>query len=667
MKRTTRLYLASLAVAVGLAQAPLHAAVSIISLTPSVASPQTLGTTVTWTAKATDSGAGPVTFQFNVAYGTGSYTLARGFNAGTLSAGTWTSQPFAWNTIQGEGTYTIQVIAKDFGTGQTAVQTATFTLNAFATTRSAVKKVNHPLVALFGIPPCAIGRSVRVAFSTGTNPINYTNWVNCNGSVSVNFYVAGMLPSTTYAMYSQTMISGKITNGTPLSFTTGALPASLPPQHLFPAFTVNAPAGPNTDITDSMLLWSFTKFWVPTATDLNGNIIWYYANGTDTLVTRPIAGGTLLTIQDGPTWNSITQVQQVLREIDLAGNTIRETNTGIISQQLVAKGATDGISCGIVKNPQVGTGCLDDFHHDAIRLPNGDTAFFAHIEKLFPPGTQGSTTGLSVDILSEMLIVLDSNWQVKWYYDAFQHASGAPQLDINRAAPLGEICTSGGGTGDCPTKLALAPGAPGTVKTANDWTHSNTICYIPPVPPSTHDYFLVSVRDQDWLIKIDYNGGTGNANILWRMGNEGDFTITDSSTWAWFSHQHDAGIESNGLLTLFDNGNTRVSPPPLGLGSGVSRGMALSFDESTRLVTPVLSVSLFLPAPYSNTYAPALGSAQLLSNGNYFFQAGIPLADAIQILPTPGTTTGTQVLNVSSADYSYRAWQMPSFYNPPTT
>jgi hypothetical protein len=40
--------------------------------------------------------------------------------------------------------------------------------------------------------------------------------------------------------------SGKITNGSDLSFTTGALPSMLPPVHFFPPFTVNIPAGPNT-------------------------------------------------------------------------------------------------------------------------------------------------------------------------------------------------------------------------------------------------------------------------------------------------------------------------------------------------------------------------------------------------------------------------------------
>jgi arylsulfate sulfotransferase len=653
LDRKSCLCVTGLLAALGMACTPLHATVSIVSMTPSLASPQALGTTVTWTVKATDTSSGPLTFQFNVRPGSQPYVLARDFNKGTLSSGTWTAQPFAWTSIVTEGSYTIEVVAKDFTSGESATMTAPYTL----TTRvrngnSVVHQTTNALIALFSAPACASGSSIRVAFYTGTSPLSYTNWVSCSPRHSMNFYVAGMLPSTTYTMYSQVETGSSIVNGNSLSFTTSALPARLPNKQYFATFNVNIPPGLNTDTADSMLLWSFTKVIVPVVTDLNGNIIWYYPSGKDTLVTRPLAGGTLLTIQDGPTWGSKTTVQQLLREIDLAGNTLHETNTGIISQQLMAMGATDAAPCASITNPKVGDACLDDFHHDAIRLPNGYTAFFAHIEKLYPAGTQGSTTGQPVDILSEILIVLDTNWQVKWYFETFQHAGGAPQLDINRPDPLGETCTPG--AGDCPTKLTLA-------STANDWTHSNAIYYIAAVPPSTHDYFMVSVRDQDWIVKVDYNNATGTGNILWRMGPGGDFTFNNinNDPWPWFSHQHEPGLEGGGILTLFDNGNTRVSPPPVGLGSGNSRGMALRVNESKMQVTPVLSVDL-------GVYSGALGSAQLLSNGNYFFLSGIP-AYSIEILPTPGTTTGTQVLNVGSPDYSYRGWQMSSLYAPPTS
>jgi hypothetical protein len=124
-------------------------------------------------------------------------------------------------------------------------------------------------------------------------------------------------------------------------------------------------------------------------------------------------------------------------------------------------------------------------------------------------------------------------------------------------------------------------------------------------------------------------------------------------------------------MTLFDNGNTRISPPPKGLGSNCgpadcnSRGMVLDVNEVNMEATPLLSADL-------GVYCVALGSAQLLSDGNYFFAPGQyishggPYSFAIEILPTPGTIVGTQVLNLQGTK-RYRAWQMLSMYAPPAT
>ena len=103
-----------------------------------------------------------------------------------------------------------------------------------------------------------------------------------------------------------------------------------------------------------------------------------------------------------------------------------------------------------------------------------------------------------------------------------------------------------------------------------------------------------------------------------------------------------------------------------GVGSGNSRGMALTVDESALQVTPVLSVDL-------GVFSTADGSAQLLPDGNYFYLAALVVVNSsseesysIEILPTAGTDTGTQVLNLQSVD-GYRGWLMPNLYNPPIT
>lgn len=184
-------------------------------------------------------------------------------------------------------------------------------------------------------------------------------------------------------------------------------------------------------------------------------------------------------------------------------------------------------------------------------------------------------------------------------------------------------------------------------------------------------------------MKIDYKDGAGTGNILWRMGPSGDFAFNNvyNDPWPWFSHQHEAGIENGGAgpFTVLDNGNTRVSAPSKstggvpGLGSKGcapndcnTRGMALTFNESNMTVNPVVSANL-------GYFADAMGSAQLLSDGNYYFLAAIVLSGGgtgtgydLQIQPTSGTPSGPTVFSLSGPA-SYRSFQMPNLYSPPTT
>jgi len=488
-----------------------------------------------------------------------------------------------------------------------------------------------------------------------------------------------MYPSTTYQIAAQTSTNGVVTTGTPVSFTTGALPTTI----RFPTFKTIVAPGTQTDTADSVILHNLVQLgggtiYPSVATDLSGSIIWYYypnnAAHTDVLA-RPLKNGGILSIENGTSWNPASQFQQLLRQVDLAGNILRETNTGIIQQELLALGAANLGPCTVfLSPPPVGAACLGAFHHDAIQFTIGSvtyTAVIADVEKIYPAGTQGDTSGLPVDIVGDAIVVLNQNWQPVWYFDSFEHAGGAPQLDINRAAVLGETCVVG--QSGCPPMFLLGSNI---APKARDWLHANTLYYWPTDNSGgTSGDILWSARHQDWVMKVAFNNGTGNGNILWRMGPDGDFTFVNqyNDPWPWFSHQHDSGIETDGVMTVFDNGNTRVAAPPIGLGSPAcqpndcnSRGMALTFSETNMTVTPVLSADL-------GYYATAMGSAQLLSNGAYFFVPAIVLLSlnqeagySIEILPTTGTDTGTTVLNLQGPEH-YRGWQMTSMYSVPTT
>jgi len=672
-------YLWSLAGLLGVLCAPAYATVAITAMTPSVKSPQLLGTPVTWTVTATDSNPNLLTFQFNVAVPGQALGLIKDFNVGTLAAGTWTAQPFVWVPTGVEGAYKVEVVIKDFTSGETATKTVVFDVTPRVTGATPVITATaNPIVALFSAPSCASGSTMAVRFQPQTKsvaPAVTTLFQKCHPPATMNFEIAGMYPSTEYEMVAETKTDGKITASSTVAFKTGALPTNI----TFPSFTVDLSTTPDTTdwvILQNLLQFGVTPIYPAVATDLTGKIIWYYNPGQSIFLTRPLQNGTFLTMQSGPSWDPASTQLQLLDQIDFAGNIVKETNIGVLSEQLLAMGATDATLCSTVLSqtptPPSGAACIDSFHHDAIQtLPNGDTAVLVAIEKIFPAGTQGSTTGLPVDIIGDMIIVLNSSWQVVWYFDTFDHDGGA-EIPITQPAVLGETC-SAGLSGGCPEIFLVTSGIS---PKANDWLHANALYYW----PQDKD-IIMSMRNQDLVVKIDYNngvqsGGLGTGNVLWRMGPCWDFTMNSSATWPWFSHQHDVGIQNNGAgpLSVLDNGNTRWSQPGKstgciqGLGSGDSRGMALTVDESTLTVTPVVSQDL-------GVQSFGDGSAQLLADGDWsFLPSDVFLTGTLSFVsyiqeytaPPSGSTSGTEVFDMQ-APQNYRIWRMPSMYAPPIT
>ncbi len=694
MPRKTPPFLAGL---LALLSAPAFATVTIVSLAPSPASPQPIGSMIAFTATAADTGAGPLAFQFYISAPKGPAMMVKDFVPGTLSGGRWTSPSFVWVPTGSDGSYLIEVAAKDFVSGQSATKTITYKVEAVVTgSTPVVVETANPLVALFSAPSCAKGSTIRTVYQVQTAselPIQggNTNWVACHPPSTMTFEVAGMYPSTAYTLYAETNTGGVITPGTKVSFTSGALPTSVK----FPIFTHN-PAG--TDTSNPVLLHNFITFvpgaqpvYPDVATDLSGNIVWYYYANDAThsdILTRPLPGGGTLTLQDDLAWDPTVTQEQYLRQIDLAGNIVRETNMGAIQQELIALGSVDGGSCTGITNPAVGTACVGSFHHDAIRtLPNGYMAALLDIEKIFPIGTQGDESGLPVDIVGDMIVVLDSNWQVIWYWDAFNPnggGNGYPQLPVAQTAPLGETC--GTSTQGCSPIFLLGPTI---APLAHDWVHANALYYWPaPQDGNTTGGDIVwSSRHQDRIFRINYQDAAGDGSIIWQMGppdngllQASDFTLTNTwnDPWPWFSHQHDAGIQNGGAgpMTLMDNGNTRVGQPPLGLSDCEpydchSRGMAFTIDQTTMTLTPLVSYDL-------GGFSTSMGSADLLSDGNYFFENAIvfvsvnvgTLGYSLEISPTnpPAPEVGPMVpLMDISGWQQYRAWQMQSLYNPPTT
>ncbi len=376
-----------------------------------------------------------------------------------------------------------------------------------------------------------------------------------------------------------------------------------------------------------MILWQ--TFTVPTATDLAGKVIWYSPGPA---VVRMEAGGNFYSYSlangsfDGST----------LTQYDLAGNAIRQTNVEIINEQLVAKGYQP----------------LGSFNgHEARTLSNGNILALGSTDRISTTA-QGGTPAHPVDIIGDMVLVLDHNLQLVWAWDSFA------KQDIYRKAPLNDTCTQGGG--GCP---AFNP----SFTIANDWLHTNS------AQETADGNIIISERAQDWVIKINYANGTGNGDVLWRMGPDGDFTIvnppsqtcgTPNNVFPWFTHQHDAAFqfEENGdaggatIMTIFDDGNTRAKECPAPQNS---RGMILFVNEAARQVYIETAADL-------GGFSGALGSGQLLApgDGNLYasYDNGILSTGGAQ--STEVNLAGQIVYEMQTNGASYRNYRMANLYTP---
>jgi hypothetical protein len=105
------------------------------------------------------------------------------------------------------------------------------------------------------------------------------------------------------------------------------------------------------------------------------------------------------------------------------------------------------------------------------------------------------------------------------------------------------------------------------------------------------------------------------------------------------------------LLSVYDNGNLRRLTNP----AANSRGQVLWIDELNKRVIPILNADL-------GNYAFALGSAELLCNGNYYFNNGVtgsPLrSESVEVL-----RDGSVNSVMTNTNPAYRTFRMYNIYN----
>jgi len=496
----------------------------------------------------------------------------------------------------------------------------------FGANEGSVAPSSNPLVAQYTVASECPGQAM-VEFGPDTTYGRSTAWYPVAGYYSKTvILVAGMRAGTTYHMRAEVQCSGSTatTETADATFTTGALPSTA----TFPALQVTRPDPPQPTSEGAGI--ELIDTIAPTAnmmqlyfTDRDANPIWYYN------VDATYYPFTIKPLPNSHFILSLTSSQQspgsILREVDLSGTTIREMSIDVLQQKAQAAGF-DFVPAG--------------YHHDLLPLDNGHLIVLVNCFKDFT--NLAGYTG-TITVQGDAVIDLDSNWNAVWAWNSFDY------LDVNRHL------------------------APALMNNVLDWTHSNALVYSP-----GDGNILISMRHQSWVLKINYSNGAGTGNVLWRLGYDGDFALTQggvptSDPSVWFSFQHFPSViaqtGSQTTLGLWDNGDYRV----LNAGGSLctipgppdcySRATVFQVDESSMVA------DLSWDYEPGGLFSQWGGSLVQLANGDIEFDVNAPLVEpgpnvASEVQEVTQTSTPQVVwkMDIPLPMFAYRAYRVPSLY-----
>jgi hypothetical protein len=246
------------------------------------------------------------------------------------------------------------------------------------------------------------------------------------------------------------------------------------------------------------------------------------------------------------------RVSDTIREFDFLGNNYRVWH------------ATGDPPAQILPNSKPVDAA--NFHHDVFHMESsGNILTLAQTRRTvedFPlSGTDPSAFG-TVEIISDAILEIDSdgnlvhNWDLADIMDPQRGGHGLFRNDTPNVA---------------------------------DWSHSNGVVHDP-----RDDSIIVSVRNQDAVIKFDRNSG----ELKWILGpHEGwgpefqEYLLTPvGDDFEWPYHTHSPMLLPNGNLMVHDNGNFRARPydsPQQPSDSYTRGGVEFAINEETMEVSQV--------------------------------------------------------------------------------
>jgi arylsulfate sulfotransferase len=543
-------------------------------------------------------------------------------------------------TIDASGNYTPPPGSPSLIVAVTATSKTDPTKSASATVNVAAPgqfaNTNNVQVAQYAVSTAASAK-VSVQFGLDTS-YGLTTWTQPTPQLGgpVSLFVAGMKASTPYHMRGVLQFA----DGTQFldadqTFTTGALPANLVPT-ITTTTTPGMTPQSGVELLDMVVITPAGKLPESVVTDLSGNALWAYQpalpGGPGPNPVKLLPNGHFLINFSGNPDGANAAVQ----EVDLGGNVIWQMTTAELNTALAAA------TCAECNVTVIGT------HHDFQVLSNGHLIVLASLTQTLPDST--TPTGDIVIDLGDMENVGGNNPnhvpQPVWAWNEFNH------LDTNR-------------------RPYMYP----------DWTHSNAVIY-----SKDDGNLIISIRHQNWLVKIDYNNGVGAGDILWKLGaklptdtgqNIADFTLmnadgtADTNEEDWFFAQHGPAFASSNTtgkfsLVLFDNGDDRGVVDVAGGTCGVAGQPACFSTVPLFDIDETAKTATFVIHPTTPDYTFFGGNAEVLANGNVEYDecgATMPPTNSSFVYEVTNASTLQTVWKMQiTGQYAYRGMRIGSLY-----
>jgi arylsulfate sulfotransferase len=492
----------------------------------------------------------------------------------------------------------------------------------------------------------SFGQSTSYGFPTSAQTTSTAN--------TVPVLVAGMLGSTQYHMQATAVLTDTLPSGQTLSatFTDSDHTFTTGKPFVTSSVTAGAVGGatpqPGIELFDTAQPQASALAF---ATDLNGNVIWTYSYAQTGTGGAGTAQDFVQPVQLLPNGHFLVQISYLssiplhtsetvqsgtldeVREVDLAGTTIRDIKAAQVIASVTANATLSAELSGVT---------LGGLHHDVLDLPNGHMVLLFSGSKsvnVSPAitGAGGVSYSGPTTVLGDVIVDVDQNANPDWVWNSFDH------LDVNRVPWPAEF---------------------------PDWTHANAMLY-----SSSDGNLLLSLRHQNWIIKIDYNNATGTGNILWRLGEGGDFTLnggTDPTDWFYAQHGPNyftSNTTGNFTLGVMDNGDDREFPGvPVVNCSAAGSSPATSQCYSTMSVFQVNESNMTATLTEHYQPTPAVysffgGDVTQLPNGNRQVVFASPVGGS-HIYEVSGPSGSEQVVwqAVTKGTNQYRAERLPSLY-----